>query len=618
MKRKSLILVLIALFCLFFVGVNKVSAVDEQTSTISFANTNERTEYTASVQVWEKDSVIFTNRKATSTTDVGNYSNPVRLYKDSTVTIEMASSSLKITSVSFLAAGDSKYKTAIKTSLENAGYTVTTSDSTYTITTEQVDSVEFSLSAQGRLSSITVKYVSTGPQEDPVYTALKEEVKHFYNHGEYEKATSIKINKDAILEDVGSHFHNPTLYNKADNVILDRTTHYCGDYLYFDNGVGFGTNGGKLTEFKWDFETATKVNEKTTYLPGMESYFVTLHDFLNDATLASGWTVDNGVYTNIGDAVINAAIAFTAPGWISIDENYTDYQKVTVKVDENGHLNISLWVSSTNRGIVTTTPEGEYCLFSEAVIFDPNLEVVEAAVQKLRDLTEEEKTISMNTKLPSNDGDVQIVWSGEGVNNNVLTYIDTYQENTPVELTATLTLGKQTKIITVSWYHAVKQQESGEVIDVEYDLVTKFSSFGWDSSYKAREISADKLDESLPSATIKFSTANKQSGTITDRPVVRTNSSTEYVTIQIEEGRISNATFNFKQWGTKTLQDIHIEYYDGVNWVTCSTSITNPSVGTLSSNVEIPVGVTQVRLAIKHSTSKVQLGISSIELTIVK
>ena len=224
----------------------------------------------------------------------------------------------------------------------------------------------------------------------------------------------------------------------------------------------------------------------------------------------------------------------------------------------------------------------------------------------------------MNTKLPSNDGDVQIVWSGEGVNNNVLTYIDTYQENTPVELTATLTLGKQTKIITVSWYHAVKQQESGEVIDVEYDLVTKFSSFGWDSSYKAREISADKLDESLPSATIKFSTANKQSGTITDRPVVRTNSSTEYVTIQIEEGRISNATFNFKQWGTKTLQDIHIEYYDGVNWVTCSTSITNPSVGTLSSNVEIPVGVTQVRLAIKHSTSKVQLGISSIELTIVK
>lgn len=190
-------------------------------------------------------------------------------------------------------------------------------------------------------------------------------------------------------------------------------------------------------------------------------------------------------------------------------------------------------------------------------------------------------------------------------------------ENVTVTLTATIGESSKEFEFTIK----AKEQEGGgtqpTVETVTYDFVSKFNSFGWDSNYKSRTIASSLLGDNLPKASITFSTANKQSQTITDRPVLRTNSNTEYVTIKIEEGSISSVTFNILKWTTKTLQDIHIEYYNGSSWVQCSDSIKDPVVGTISSNVSLPDGVTQVRLAVKGS-GKVQLGITNAVLDILK
>ncbi len=125
-----------------------------QNYTLSFENTDNRTEFSSEKQVWEQNGIIFTNEKAASTTNIADYSNPVRLYKSSSVTIA-ASGITQIVIVS----DDEKedYKTALETSLTEAGHTWVNSDSTYTITfTEAVDSITFSLAGQARFNSITV------------------------------------------------------------------------------------------------------------------------------------------------------------------------------------------------------------------------------------------------------------------------------------------------------------------------------------------------------------------------------------------------------------------------------------------------------------------------------
>ena len=66
------------------------------------------------------------------------------------------------------------------------------------------------------------------------------------------------------------------------------------------------------------------------------------------------------------------------------------------------------------------------------------------------------------------------------------------------------------------------------------------------------------------------------------------------------------------QWTTKTLDNIHMEYFDGSTWVKCSDDSTIP--GDVVSNT-LPSNVTKVRLSVKANASKnTHLGLSSIQL----
>ena len=83
-----------------------------ETSTISFASTEQRTSFSTTQQVWQQNGITVTNNKASSTSSVGNYSNPVRFYKNSEVIIEMVGmTKIEITCDS------GSYATALKNSL---------------------------------------------------------------------------------------------------------------------------------------------------------------------------------------------------------------------------------------------------------------------------------------------------------------------------------------------------------------------------------------------------------------------------------------------------------------------------------------------------------------------
>ena len=126
----------------------------EVEATISFASTAQRVSQNTSEQVWANEGVTFTNNKASSSNDVANYSNPVRLYQNSNIVVEHDA----MTKILFVCS-ESKYATALKNSIGNAA---TVSGSNVTVTfANPVNDFTVKLSAQVRLNSLTVTYLTT-------------------------------------------------------------------------------------------------------------------------------------------------------------------------------------------------------------------------------------------------------------------------------------------------------------------------------------------------------------------------------------------------------------------------------------------------------------------------
>ena len=129
---------------------------EEVEATLSFADKAQRTSFSTSKQVWEQNGITFTNDKSSSTNNVADYSNPVRLYAGSKVTIEAQ----EITKIVF-DCNNTSYATAIKNSIGTvSGATVTVSSDKVTVEfTTPVGSFTIAkLTAQVRMDSITVTY----------------------------------------------------------------------------------------------------------------------------------------------------------------------------------------------------------------------------------------------------------------------------------------------------------------------------------------------------------------------------------------------------------------------------------------------------------------------------
>lgn len=125
--------------------------------TISFANTDQRTKFSTSEQVWENSGVTFTNAKGSSTSNVADYSNPARFYKNSTVTVEAPGN---ITQIVFIC-NTAAYATSLKTSI---GESAAVSGQTVTVSVDGETAFTCTLSdGQVRMDELTVTYEELDP-----------------------------------------------------------------------------------------------------------------------------------------------------------------------------------------------------------------------------------------------------------------------------------------------------------------------------------------------------------------------------------------------------------------------------------------------------------------------
>ena len=127
----------------------------EVEATISFASTAQRVSQDADKQVWANGGVTFTNNKASSSSNVANYSNPVRLYAGSNVVVEHEA----MTKILFVC-NTSSYATVLGSSI-GAAATVDGSNVTVTFANPvNIFTVE-KLTKQVQLKSLTVTYITT-------------------------------------------------------------------------------------------------------------------------------------------------------------------------------------------------------------------------------------------------------------------------------------------------------------------------------------------------------------------------------------------------------------------------------------------------------------------------
>ena len=135
---------------------------------------------------------------------------------------------------------------------------------------------------------------------------------------------------------------------------------------------------------------------------------------------------------------------------------------------------------------------------------------------------------------------------------------------------------------------------------VTYDF-TKISGFNdWGSSYTKHVVKYDVAD-------VVFSSANKNTGTITDRPVTKG----QPICVVMSAGKtIKSVTLICKQWGTKSQTiTLNTSTDGGTNYTATTTKSSN---FTLSAS-DIADGVNAVKFTFSSTSN--QVGISSLELT---
>ena len=144
-----------------FCSVCEAAEPSVKEGNISFANTTQRTSFSTSAQVWADGDVTFTNNKAASTTNIADYSNPVRLYANSELVFAAPGN---ITSI-VVTCDSASYATTLVSSAGSeavANGAVVTITPTAAATTYTVAK----LTAQLRLDSVTVIYEGA-PSAEP-------------------------------------------------------------------------------------------------------------------------------------------------------------------------------------------------------------------------------------------------------------------------------------------------------------------------------------------------------------------------------------------------------------------------------------------------------------------
>lgn len=175
---------------------------------------------------------------------------------------------------------------------------------------------------------------------------------------------------------------------------------------------------------------------------------------------------------------------------------------------------------------------------------------------------------------------------------------------------------------------------SGYVPSTESSIVTvdfkaNFGTYGgsWSNSYAEHTITSADLGVDASEATfnVVLSNASKQTGTITDMPVICAKNTAQYVTASLSSGTIAGVTFNLKEWtAQKKFTTITIEYTtDGATWQPTNVGLVDGTATTISPNfttvsaVDLTEGVIGVRLVyVGNSSKNQQIGLEGLTLTV--
>lgn len=326
---------LLVMFLTLTVSANAWGA--EETATLSFASTAQRVSQTTTKQVWSNGGITFTNNKASSTTNVANYSNPVRLYANSEVIVEHTSG--KMTKIVF-DCNSTNYVNTMKTSIGTvSGATVTVSSDkvTVTFTSAATSFTVAKLSGQIRLDAITVTYTAGGGSTpDPTTHTIKW-------HTAVGETTDVALEEGATITKPAT---DPTMtgyvfmgWTEDCEVASDgagftpitnfgTATEDKDYYAVFAEATTTGGGGGSTTElFSEDFSSITSGNSTSTSGSGTTWNGTDNFPSVTNAYQAGG-AVKIGTSKNAGALVtkqLTAAIgetltiSFKVKGWSSVE-----------------------------------------------------------------------------------------------------------------------------------------------------------------------------------------------------------------------------------------------------------------------------------------------------------
>ncbi|MBQ3571237.1 MAG: hypothetical protein IJA15_00250 [Clostridia bacterium] len=126
---------------------------------LSFNDVDNRESWSEEQQVWKQNGIIFTNDKATSSSNVADYSAPARLYKNSSLTVALESGNMaKIV----FTCNSASYATALQGSIAaNDNYTVTVDGKDVIVTfTTAVESFEIAALSGGQVRMDKIQVVA--------------------------------------------------------------------------------------------------------------------------------------------------------------------------------------------------------------------------------------------------------------------------------------------------------------------------------------------------------------------------------------------------------------------------------------------------------------------------
>lgn len=160
MKKISRLLCIV--LCLsMLMGIALVASAEDTSATISFADTSTRTSFSTTQQVWEANGIKVTNDKGDSYSNVADYSNPARFYKNTNLTVEYTGMTKLVVNCPAKSGSDEYAQVWVNSNTNsNATVTVAEADSGYVVTvvfaTATNSFTMTGLSGQTRVSELTV------------------------------------------------------------------------------------------------------------------------------------------------------------------------------------------------------------------------------------------------------------------------------------------------------------------------------------------------------------------------------------------------------------------------------------------------------------------------------